>query len=108
MEATKWYRKAANQKHELAQYEVGNCYYLGRGVERNYAEAVEWYKAAARQDNADAGFALAICYYYGNGIAQDTEQAFVWFRWAAKQGHKKAQEFIAAADARATSSKPSP
>jgi TPR repeat protein len=101
MEAVKWYRKAAEQKHERAQYAMGNCYYLGRGVERNYAEAVEWYRAAAAEGDMDAGFALGICYYYGNGVTQDAGQAFTWYRWAAERGHKKAQEFIDAADARA-------
>ena len=53
-EAAKWYRKAAEQGYEKAQYNLGNSYYYGRGVSQDYNEAAKWYRKAAEQGDADA------------------------------------------------------
>ena len=50
----RWYRKAAEQGNDDAQYELGRAYYYGNGVEEDDAEAVKWYKKAAEQGNSDA------------------------------------------------------
>ena len=52
--ATECYRKSAEQGDAEAQYNLGNCYRYGEGVEQNYEKAVEWYRKAAEQDYADA------------------------------------------------------
>ena len=31
---------------------LGECYFYGRGLDKNDAEAVKWYKKAAEQNNA--------------------------------------------------------
>lgn len=49
MEAVKWYRLAAEQGHAWAQYVLGNAYYDGKGVKRDYVEAVKWWQMAAEQ-----------------------------------------------------------
>jgi TPR repeat protein len=41
-----------------AQWEIGLCYYYGRGVERDVAQATEWFKKAAAQGNPGAAQAL--------------------------------------------------
>ena len=41
-EALKWYRKAAEQGHAIAQYIVGHSYLRGKGVTKDDAEAVKW------------------------------------------------------------------
>jgi TPR repeat protein len=50
----KWFRKAAEQGHAPAQYNLGVCYYYGNGVPQNYREAVRWIRKAAEQGHADA------------------------------------------------------
>lgn len=50
----KHYRKAAEQGFAQAQYELGNCYLLGKGVEQSETEAVKWLTKAAEQGNTDA------------------------------------------------------
>ncbi len=45
----KWYRKAAEQNDAMAQLLLGECYYLGMGVAKNYAEAYTWLLLAAGQ-----------------------------------------------------------
>lgn len=45
--AVEWYTKAAEQGHAAAQYNLGNCYYDGEGVEKDLQKAIEWYTKAA-------------------------------------------------------------
>jgi TPR repeat protein len=52
-EAARWYRKAADQGHALAQYNLGLLYANGRGVAQDKAQARAWMqKAAAGYENA--------------------------------------------------------
>lgn len=53
-EAAKWYRKAADQGHANAQYNLGNRYLNGQGVKKDVSEAVIWYKKAAANGVEDA------------------------------------------------------
>ena len=52
VEAVKWYRKAAEQNHAAAQYNLGVCYANGQGVAKDEVEAVKWYRKAAEQNHA--------------------------------------------------------
>ncbi len=47
-------RKAAEQGHAEAQYNLGGFYVFGDGVKQDYAEAVKWYRKAAAQGDAQA------------------------------------------------------
>ena len=58
-EAAKWYRKAAEQGHVSAQYNLGYMYHSGKGVTQDYGEAVKWYRKAAEQGEAEAQYSLA-------------------------------------------------
>ena len=53
-EGARWYRKAAEQGHSVAQYNLGVCYQVGSGVVQSNAEAIKWYRKAAEQGDADA------------------------------------------------------
>ena len=61
-EAVRWYREAAEQGYAWAQYNLGRCYGLCKGVPQDDAEAVKWYRKAADQGHADAKLHLAINY----------------------------------------------
>ena len=37
-------KKAAEQGYGPAQAELGDCYYFGRGVEKDYVKASGWYR----------------------------------------------------------------
>jgi hypothetical protein len=58
VEATRWYRKAADQGHAQAQNNLGTMFEQGRGVAQSNVEAARWYRKAADQDNADAQYNL--------------------------------------------------
>ena len=42
-----WWRKAAEQGHATAQYNLGVAYHNGEGVPQNYAQAHMWHNLAA-------------------------------------------------------------
>jgi len=85
-EAVRWYRKAAEQGHALAQCNLGVMYDKGRGVKQDHAEAVRWYRKAAEKGHAHAQCNLGGMYASGQGVKQDHAEAVRWFRKAAEQG----------------------
>ncbi|WP_225393879.1 tetratricopeptide repeat protein, partial [Escherichia coli] len=48
-EALQWYLSAATQGHEVAQYELGQMYIQGIGVERDEVQAHRWILQSAEQ-----------------------------------------------------------
>ena len=46
-EATRWYRKAADQGNATAQSNLGTMYDKGQGVTQDYIQAHIWYNLAA-------------------------------------------------------------
>ena len=91
VEAVKWYRKAAEQNHPQALYELGVCYTKGAGVARDAVEAVKWYRKAAGQNYAEAQYNLGVCYDEGAGVVKDELEAVKWYRKAAGQNLAEAQ-----------------
>jgi uncharacterized protein len=41
-EATKWFRRAAEQGDDEGQYELAGAYFFGHGVPQDYIEAHKW------------------------------------------------------------------
>ena len=93
-EAAKWFRKAAEQGHAGAQYNLGLCYANGEGVPQNYAEAAKWWRKAAEQDVAEAQYNLGGCYENGQGVPQNYAEAVKLYRKSAQQGYGLAQEAL--------------
>ena len=90
-EAVPWFREAAEQGHAEAQYNLGECYYNGRGVTKGWIQAVAWYRKAAEQGYADAQSRLGNCYFIGWGVTKDYTQSAAWYRKVAEQGNAEAQ-----------------
>jgi TPR repeat protein len=84
-------RKAAEQGHPVAQYQLAEMYNKGEGVLQDHKEAAKWYRKAAEQGHPGAQFNLAIKYYYGEGVLQDQKEAAKWYRKAAELGDAKSQ-----------------
>ena len=74
-----------------AQFNIGDLYYNGIGVDEDDKEAFVWYHKAAKQGHADAQYNLADMYYIGQGVEEDDKKAKKWYRKAAQQGHTDAQ-----------------
>ena len=53
-EAFKYYKLAAEQGNLDAQWQLGECYANGEGVEESYTETEKWYRKAAESGDVDA------------------------------------------------------
>ena len=94
-EATDWFHKAADQKHALAQFELGLRYDCGKGAERDYEAAHFWYLCAARQGHARAQFNLGVMYAAGQGAQRDLIEAYAWLHRAGGAGVGPAAGYLA-------------
>jgi TPR repeat protein len=90
-EASRWWRKAAEQGNLDAQTCLANMYNSGHGVPLDKTEAAKWYRVAADQGYAPAQEMLGLMYHGGIGVPQDDKQAARWHRLAAEQGIAEAQ-----------------
>ena len=100
-QAVEWYRRAAEQGHAIAQYDLSWMYQHGRGVSQNSSEAAQWCRRAAEQGYADAQNTLGWRYQYVRGVgAQNYDEAIRWYRRAAEQGHADAQANLRVLSAR--------
>ena len=52
--AIEWYKKAAEQGYEGAQYNLGVIYEFGLGVGQSDSMAMRWYAKADAQNDVDA------------------------------------------------------
>ena len=102
VEAVKWYRKAAEQNHAKAQYNLGVCYAHGEGVAKDQVEAAKWYRKAAEQNFAPAQFNLNVCYYNGEGVAKDWVEAYKWLLLVARQGDEDAKKSVTVLESKLT------
>ena len=81
----------ARQGDASAQYNLGNAYYSGEGVQQDYKESVKWWRKAAEQGYEFAQYNLGKAYYKGKGVQQDYKESVKWYRKAAEQGYASAQ-----------------
>lgn len=93
VQASWWYRKAAEQGYAAAQYGVAADYENGNGVPQNDAEAARWYgealrgyRKAAEQGDTSAQIALGHMYAEGKGTPRNEAEALRWLSKAAEQG----------------------
>ena len=63
-----WHQKAAENGNKVAQYNLGHCYKIRKGIEKNEAKAFEWYKKSAEQEYSAAQYQLGFLYKNGIGI----------------------------------------
>jgi len=85
-QALAFYRLAAEQNLDNAQYMLGNIYRCGYGVAKDYAEALRFYQLAAAQGYRYAFYFVAECHEQGLGIPKNKAEAICWYRRAHKAG----------------------
>jgi TPR repeat protein len=85
------FQSDAAQGNAKAQYNLGLCYYEGKGVSRSDSEAVFWWHKAAEQGLDRAQFNLGNHYYFGEGVELDYKEAVYWYKKAAEQDYAPAQ-----------------
>lgn len=84
------YQRAAKKGDAAAQNSLGNLYYMGLGVKRNYDSAAYWYKRAAINNNKPALINMGVLHFQGRGVKSDLLKAYAWFRLGDKAGQKGA------------------
>ncbi len=93
-------RPLATAGNADAQYELGNAYYFGWGVQVSYTEAVHWYRSAAKQGHELAQLYLGKGFPHGSGIRIDAAEKLRWLGMAADQGNAEAYYELAAQQSR--------
>lgn len=83
--------KSAAAGESAAQFELGNRYLYGDGVEADDFEAARLFREAAQQGDNNAQYNLGVMYMQGKGVIADLPQAIDWFVKAANQGDAPAQ-----------------
>jgi TPR repeat protein len=78
-----WYTKAANQGDDRAQKSLGDIYFDGRLINKNYPLALDWYTKAANSDNESAYLQLGKLYESATSDIRNEETAIFWYRKAA-------------------------
>jgi len=86
--------KAAESNNSFAQYRLGKCYLLGKGLPKDVETAVEWLTASAEQGNQYAQYALGKLFLVGEDVPRDRETAVRWFTLSAEQGNVCARYFL--------------
>ena len=74
-----------------AAYQLGNCYFYGKGCVENYFLAVKYYRFAADNGHPDAQYCLGMSYYNGTGVLDDLTLAIKYLTMSAEQGVAKAE-----------------
>lgn len=78
--------KLAEQGDVTAQNQLGNCYFQGIGVRKNYDESLKWYLKSAEQGDKDGQYYTALIYV----TKQNYQEAVKWSQLAAEQGQAEA------------------
>lgn len=75
IQATAWYKKAAEQGNAAGQFDLGELYENGEGVPQDSPQAAGWYQKAAEHGLTFAQTKLAQLYEDGHGVPKDYVQA---------------------------------
>jgi hypothetical protein len=86
--------KSAQTGDAEAQNGVGNMYYLGLGVDQDFAKARQWYFKAALNGNSAAASNAGHMYSQGLGVPKDIMRSYAWFVHATKMGSKDADNYL--------------
>src|SRR5688572_14829042 len=71
-------KKAAENGHVNAMFNLAACYYYGEGTEKNLEKTFYWLQKAAENGYVNAMYNLAVCYSNGEGTEKNLEKAFYW------------------------------
>jgi tetratricopeptide (TPR) repeat protein len=87
-------RESALKGDVAAQFQMGQAYEDGMGVETDNRQAANWYEKAAQQGHTNAMFRLGLLYGRGRGVAKDLPAAVKWLQKADEKGHPDAKLYL--------------
>jgi hypothetical protein len=74
---------------------LGNLYWYGECVERDFGTAMAWYRRAAEHGHTGAAVTLGNIYFRGQNVTGDPTEAARWYHMAAEQGDLFSQRRLA-------------
>lgn len=89
--AVRYWRMAAEQGLELAQFELGVAYTEGKGVAQDVREAMHWYTLAFEQGNLAAHYNLGHLWIWSLKHTPNANADAEWFKTQAENGDAPAQ-----------------
>ena len=93
--AQQQFRKGAERKHRVAQFNLAVMLLEGEGGQLDPAGGVQWLRKSADGGFARAQYALGLLFERGELVQRSLPEATVWFRKAAEQGYRDAQVAVA-------------
>ena len=75
-------------------FEMGERFYEGRGVPKDYALAMGWFRQAADLGHHKAQTNLGMMLWIGRGCDRDRNSAIHWIKEAARKNYEPAQELL--------------
>lgn len=87
------FRRAQNGDND-ACFNLGECFFYGRGVKQDYAKAVKWYIMSSDRGDCSSQKKLADCYYLGQGTERNIAKAAYRYEQAAEQGDYDSQKAL--------------
>ena len=103
-----WRKRAIEARLKIAEtetdngenfFKIGQMYYDGHGVKKNYTEAIVWFQKAVDAGNFDANeffFKIGLMYYHGDGAEKNYTEAINLFQKAADAGNYEAETILKA------------
>ena len=88
-EALSLFRKAYRNGDNMGSRNLGYCYAIGIGVNRNKRLAAKWYTRSAEAGNPKAQCNMGVLCEYGHGVRKDCCKAAEWFRMSAENGYSR-------------------
>lgn len=89
-------KSATTHRHPEATFNLGVCYELGIGVEKNMKNAMECYRQAASLGHMTAMYNLGVFYVHGRGgLKKNHDAARACFETASKMGLRRAKKALA-------------
>ena len=84
----------ANSGNTEAQYDVGEMYERGRGVNKDMAQAFKWYLKSAEQGNTKGAFRAGLAYLKGEGVEKNLDEALKWLEKSAEKSYERANYYL--------------
>ncbi|MGH8401134.1 MAG: hypothetical protein ACRESU_08530, partial [Gammaproteobacteria bacterium] len=89
-----WALEEAKNGYPDVQAYLGELYFSGVGIKRDYAKALYWYKQAASKNNYEAIWAIGLMHEQGAGVTKDYTEAARQYQLAATHGLQIAEIYL--------------
>ena len=86
VEAFKWVKLAAEQGNSYAENHLGELFYYGDGVQKDYSQSFKWFQSSADKGYNEAQYNLGVHYQRGDFVEKDLIKAKLLFKTSFENG----------------------